>query len=196
MWYLPIECDNTVKRPLVCDYSNFEEFGFNETDFKSGKEITDWPESIVFRATEVRYDGTPDDALQNSFMIPVFSQKLKEIMERGLVRRIQYLPVNVQGVYGNAFPGFYIANILSVIEAFDYGNSQYSIFPDDFPNPNVRGRIAGVRKFVLRSSELSGDEIFRLAEYKRRFFVNETVKNLFTDNKFSGYSFIQVDALP
>lgn len=196
MWYKPIACDNTVKNPLICDYSNFEEFGFDEYDFKSGKEIANWPESIVFQATEKRYDGDPDDVLQNGFMIPIFSQRVKDSLENAGIKGIQYLPVTVKGERGNTFPGFYIANILHLVEAFDYENSKYSTFPDNFPNPNVRGKLAGVRKYILRSAEISDYDIFRLAEYNLTYFVSSQMKELFLDKKFSGYSFVQVDCLP
>ena len=196
MWYQPIECDNTRETPLICDSSNFEEFGFSEEDFKSGNKITNWPEAVVFGATEKRYDGIPDDALQNSYMIPIFSQKFKNVLEGAGIKGIQYLPVTVQGLNGNDFTGFYIENFLNLIEAFDFKNSAFNLFAEDFPNPNVRGKIAGVRKFVLRSTEIGNVDIFRLAEYRRRFFVTQKVKELFIDNELKGYSFIPVDCLP
>jgi hypothetical protein len=196
MWYKPIACDNTVKIPLICDYSNFEKFGFFESDFRSGKEIDNWPESIVFQATQKRYDGEPDDVLQSGFMIPIFSQRLKDSLDNAGIRGIQYLPVIVKGERGNTFPGFYIANILHLVEAFDYVNSAYFMFPDDFPNPVKRGKLGGVMKYVLRSTEIGDYDIFRLTEYNLAYFVSGQMKELFLEKEFSGYSFVQVECLP
>lgn len=196
MWYQPIECDNTVKKPLVCDYSNFNDFGYEEDDFKSGNIISNWPEEIFFKASQEKYDGTPDDVLQNAYMFPIFSQRVKDNLEILGVRGLQYLPVSIYGFNGNIYEKFYIANITNLVKAFDYENSVYNTFSDSFPNPNVRGKIAGVKKFVLKSAEISSCDIFRLAEYSQRFFVSYRIQKLFHDRKFSGYSFIEISCKP
>ena len=193
MVYQPIECDHTVKNPLICDDSNYNDFGFKEEDFIAGKIISNWPEGIIFKATEKLYDGTPDDVLQNADMIPIYSQRLKTALEKLEIEGIQYLPIKVQGFDGTIYENFHIANITNVVNAFDYEKSIYRFFPEDFPNPNVRGNLTGIRKFVLKSSEINNCDIFRLAEYSRRFFVTDKIKKVFSKEKFSGYSFIKVD---
>lgn len=195
-WYQVIECDNTVKKPLVCDFSNFEEYGFEEEDFKIGKIIRNWPAEVYFRASQKKYDGYPDDAVQNAFMFPIYSQRLKEKLENVGVIGIQYLPVEIIGFYGDSYGTYYIANLTNICEAFDYEKSVYNIFSDNFPNPYMRGKIAGVKKFSLRNSNLNNCDIFRLAEYNQRFFVTEKVQSLFVENGYTGYSFIEVDSRP
>ncbi len=126
-------------------------------------------------------------------MIPIYSQRLKTALEKLEVEGIQYLPIKVQGFDGTIYDNFHIANITNIINAFDYEKSVYDIFPDDFTNPNVRGKLAGARKYVLKSSEINNCDIFRLAEFKRRFFVTDKIKKVFSKEKFSGYSFIKVE---
>jgi len=53
MFYQPIECDHTVKNPLICDDSNYNDFGFEEKDFIAGIIISNWPEGILYLPIKV-----------------------------------------------------------------------------------------------------------------------------------------------
>ncbi|HBC86286.1 MAG TPA: hypothetical protein DCZ94_04955 [Lentisphaeria bacterium] len=88
---------------------------------------------------------------------------------------------------------FSIANFLNFVAAFDYKKSKYERFEDDFPNPNVRGKLSMIDKYALHREKLVGLDVIRLKDYKRRFFVSEKVKKLFEEYKFTGYSFIEVE---
>ena len=92
-WYQPIECDNTVQKPLLCDYSNFEDYGFDEEQFKSGNKVTGWSSKIFMKANQKKYDGYPDNVLQNAFMIPVYSKNLMDKLVNADIMVIQYLPI-------------------------------------------------------------------------------------------------------
>jgi len=192
-WFQPIECDKTVKKPLVCDDSNFEEYDYEEDDFKIGKNISNWPSGIYFRASQKKYDGIPDDALQNAYMVPVYSKKLVNKLTNSDIEGIQYLSVKVLNFKEEVQNTFYIANFINYVDAFDFIKSDYNRFSDDFPNPNVRGAIAGVRKFVLLKDKLKGFDVIRLKEYNQRFFVSEKFVDVFEKNNFTGYSFREVE---
>lgn len=192
-WFQPIECDNTVKKPLVCDYGNFEQHGYDEHSFKVGKRIANWDEEFYIKATDNKCNGAPDDALQNSYMLPIYSERLINELNRVDIQGIQYLPIKILNYHNELHNGYKIANFLNFVEAFDYEKSVYNKFPQDFPNPNVRGQIAGVMKFVLKKEMLCGLDIIRLKEYKRRFFVSEIFVDVFEKNNFTGYSFKEVD---
>lgn len=192
-WFQPIECDKTVKKPLVCDDSNFEEYDYDEDDFKTGKEILNWPSGIFFKASQKKYDGIPDDVLQNAYMVPMYSNKLVDDLTNAGIEGIQYLPVKVLNFKQEVENSFYIANFVNYIEAFDFTKSNYNRFSEDFPNPNVRGAIAGVMKFVLLKEKLRGFDVIRLKEYNQRFFVSEKFVDVFEKNNFTGYSFREVE---
>jgi len=192
-WYQLIECNDTVKNPLVCDSDNLEINGFNEYDFLAGKIVDNWSENIFFQATEKEDDGDPDDALQNHLMLPIFSERLIGALRKENIEGIQYLPVKILRPNGEELKGFAIANLINFIDAFDYEKSNYDVIPSDFPNPNARGEIAGVRKFSLLKEKLHGFDVIRLKNYELRFFVSETIKNIFKKNKFTGYSFKEVE---
>lgn len=192
-WFQPIECDNTVKKPLVCDYDNLEEYGFDQYSFKTGIIINNWNMNIFMQAKAKRYSGNPDDALQNYLMIPIYSERFRVTLGNAGIEGIQYLPIKVLRSNTDSIDGFCIANILNFIEAFDYEKSDYDRFDEDFPNPNVRGEISGVRRFVLKKEKLNALDIIRLKEYELSFFVSEKFKEVFERNKFTGYSFREVE---
>lgn len=191
-WYQPIECSNTVKKPLICDLSNLEEFGYHEDDFKSGSIIAQWSDSVYMKASLKKYDGDPDDVLQNVYMIPVFSQIIKEALDGEGVCGMQLLPIKIFDINSTFRGVFFIANITNFTDAFDYANSEYNRFDANFPNPNVRGSIAGVTKFVLLKDKLNGLDVIRLKDYNQRFFFSERIVNLFEGHGFTGYSFKEV----
>jgi hypothetical protein len=192
-WYQPIECDNSVEKPLVCDFSNFEDYNYDEDDFKIGKSFCNWPNDIFMKANQKKYDGIPDDVLQNAYMIPVFSKRLKDELTNAKINGIQYLRIKVINFNDVEQKTFYIANFLNYIEAFNYTKSIYNRFGNDFPNPNVQGKIAGVRKFVLLKEQLKNFDIIRLNEYNLSFFVSERFVDVFGKNDFSGYSFNEIE---
>ncbi|MGE5661900.1 MAG: imm11 family protein [Ignavibacteriales bacterium] len=192
-WYQPIECDNTVKNPLVCDFDNLEQFGYNGNNFKEGELVDWWNDSILLQAKKKKNDGKPDDALQNHLMLPIYSFNLITEINKAAISGIQYLPIKILKSNNECLDGFSIVNILNFIEAFNEQKSEFNRFSEDFPNPNVRGKIAGVKKYVLQKEKLIGFDIIRLKEYKQRFFVSEKFKDIFEKNKFTGYSFKEVE---
>ena len=194
-WYQPIECDNTVKNPLVCEYDDLEKYGYSVNDFKKGLLIKDWNSNVIFQAKEKKSDGEPDDVLQNHLMLPIYSSTLIYALKEHDINGIQYLPIKVLESSARCIDGFCIANLTNFIAAFDDEKSDFNRFSHDFPNPKVQGEIAGVKRFVLKKSKLIGYDIIRLKEYKQRFFVSKKFKDIFEENLFTGYSFIEVELI-
>ncbi|MDF2804186.1 MAG: uncharacterized protein K0S61_4091 [Anaerocolumna sp.] len=192
-WYKSIECGNTVRIPFVCDSGNLEEEGYDHFFFKQGNYIADWNDKLFLKASEKRNNGNPDDALQNYMMLPIYSSRLIKELERAEIGGIQYLPIKILRIDNQTIDNFCIANFLNFIEAFDEENSKFVRFKDDFPNEKVRGKIAGVTKFVLKKEKLTGLDVIRLKEHRQSFFVSEKFKNVFEMNKFTGYEFKEVE---
>ena len=192
-WYEPIDCDNTVPDPFVCDTDNLEGSGLTRSDFLKGNLIEGWPDNISFQARKVPNDGTPDDALQNHLMLPVYSERLLHALQDERIQGLQFLPIRVKRPNGELIPGFSIVNIINSVSALDLDHSICHRFPLDFANPNVRGKIAGIQRTVLLGDRLTGLDIIRLKDFKQSFFVSERIKNLFEINRFTGYSFEEVE---
>lgn len=198
-WYRPIPCDHTVENPLVCEASNFalyNNWGAGpyrvENYFFQGKLISDWPDGVYVTTEKEKNDGIPDDVLQNSYMIPIFSRRLVDAIVSEEIKGFQFLPIDVLDFHKKNVGEYYIANCTTMIDAFDYGRSIYHRFPDDFINPDARGRIT-CSKFVLIENKLDGHDIFRMEGQPRAYFVSEKFVRMFRKHKFTGYSFQKVD---
>ena len=198
-WYRPIPCDCTVTNPLICDTFNFPEFVLDkagpyrvENYFFQGKLISNWPEDIHIGTEDETCDGIPDDVLQNAAMIPIFSKRLVETLISNRIDGFQFLPVNVLNYRKERVGTFYIANCIIMIDAFDYERSTYTRFPEDWINPEARGRIVS-SKFVLREAALHGIDVFRMKGQPRAYFVSDRFVKLFRKHNFTGYSFLRVE---
>ena len=192
-WYDPMECDNTVKEPLVCDFNNLSENGYSKYSFFTGMRIDNWKSNIFFQAKKKRNNGEPDDVLQSATMLPIYSPRMINALKLGGIEGIQYLPIEILQSSGEITEGFCIANILNLVGAFDEEKSVFRRFSRDFPNPNVRGKITGIRKSVLRKEMLTGCDIIRLKESNLCIYVSEKFKDIFEQNGFTGYSFSEIE---
>ena len=197
-WYRALPCSNTVPRPLVCEWDNFEKydnfgFGFRvERYFRQAQPITDWPGDICFATNKEKNNGTPDDVLQTGRPIPIFSQRLVDQLLAKDFRGFQFLPITVLDLNRNKVGTFYIANCLNWQDAFDYEKSNYSRFPMDFPNEEARGKIICQTVVLRKSGLIDNQQPFRLKEYPAPLFVPDTFVRIFKSNKFTGYSFLSV----
>jgi len=45
--------------------------------------------------------------------------------------RVQFLPLNINGVGDSTLPGYKVANVINVVDAINYEKSTYSIFELD-----------------------------------------------------------------
>jgi hypothetical protein len=125
MWYIPIECDNTVTDPYVADMADLK--GYNEWDVAYGRRIKNWDCSAFVQTDQPSDDGDPDDVLQNHLGIPIFSPGLQQGLSSGGIRGIQYLAIQVLRYDGSLIEGFAIANILHLVPCMDWARTEYRI---------------------------------------------------------------------
>ncbi|MDF9407234.1 hypothetical protein L7E55_02495 [Pelotomaculum isophthalicicum JI] len=189
-WYDPLECDNIVENPFIADTVVLK--GVEEFELVRGQLIEKWDKSAWFQASEPKYDGDPDDVLQNAISPPIYSARLRKALDNAGVTGIQYLPVHVLRPDGSPIEGFAIANILNLLPALDFEKSDYDVFEDDYFLPERRGKVRCIRKPVLRRTIIEGYDIFRLMEFKQYIIVSDRFRNIFVANGFTGYSFHQV----
>ena len=192
-WYYVIACDNCASNPFVANHDNLEKLGFTEEDFLSGVKINNWTSDVFLQAGDKSHDGVTDDVLQNHLVLPIFSQKLIRKLAFNDIVGIQYLPVRILRPDDVEIDGFSIANFTNFIAAMDYEKSEYNRFSPDFPNPYAAGKLAGVTKFVLYRDKLAEMNVVRLQDYHRAVFVSEAFRQIFLDNKFTGYSFKEIE---
>jgi len=188
-WYWVVSCDNTVGNPFVADSEDLKQV--NKQDLLECKPIEDWDETAWLKASKAENDGVPDDVLQESSGIPVYSERLRLALENASIDGIQYLPVRVLRPNGSPIHGFSIANILHLVASLDFDRSDCEFFPADYFVEERRGTIRAIRRATLLRSALDGFHVFRLKEFRRRIYVSERFKEAFESGDFTGYSFNQ-----
>jgi len=191
-WYRPIPCDNTVMNPMVFEKSYIEDFGFTESSFLTGIPVRNWEKHVLYKTDRETKGQTPDTVLQNVNMLPIFSSKLVKTIQENRLIGFQFLPVTIENSDGTFIEDYQIANVINIVEAFNYEHSNYSYWPDDFPNESVRGKMRPARKYVLNKKALKNHNIIRLMEMNCAYFVSEKFKELFEANGFTGYSFVEI----
>ena len=190
-WYQLIEDLGVQQQPFVTDTDDL--CGFDEWDFRAGKQILNWPESVRIGNSDPETDGPPDDALRNHLGLPIFSKHLQESLQLFGVLGIQYLPVSVFRSDGSLLMGYSIANILNLIPALDTEQSDYDVYRQDYFLPQRRGQISSVRKAVLIGTKIEDGDIVRLEEFPVAEFVSEKFVQAYRACKCTGYSFHEVE---
>jgi hypothetical protein len=154
-----------------------------------GQFVDGWSGEAVMRVRDQRWAGEPDDVLQNYLGLPVYSTRLKQALECQGISGIQYLPTRVFGFNSEELPTYYIANIVELRPALDPTTSDFDVFPPDYFLPSRRGKLSGLRRATLLSSQLRKCDVLRLAQFPASIYVSEQFKSAFEQEGCSGYSF-------
>ncbi len=183
------ECERAVKDPMVC-VTNLEDLKININRFRICKEFTSG-ENIKFFAKTEKSDGTPDDFLQNTEMVPIFSPRMREAIEEAGITGIQYIPIEVEHYNKEKLEGYCIANVLnSVADALDIDKTIF------WNRKSDNGRL-NVYVSSIKSENIPDNmDIFRLkyderfvTEYSTFIVVSERFKSIIAKNKFTGIGF-------
>ncbi len=166
---------------IFCEEANL--FGFYEYIFVEGKEIKDWDSRITFYYE----DGRAEDYLDNIYNWPIFSERMKKILDDLNIKGVQFFPINIKQKKTNEnLSGYYIFNICNLVEALDLEKSEYQ---NSVTNPSI---IMGVTHPVLKEDKVNGIGILRLQEYKESIFISERLKKAMVERNITGCSFREV----
>lgn len=131
--------------------------------------------------------GECDNFVKNTDKLLIVDEKTKSILENLNIDNVQYIPAQLNGMT------YYIINILTLLHgSLDMKNSRYMIFPDDFPNMKVRGKIGTIWSIVLLKRKID-KHIFRIEEYSNTIFVDDYLKSAIEQYGLSGLDFHRVD---
>lgn len=193
-WYHVIRYGNPVANPYVADEGDL--MGVDEEDLWGGTPINNWNVKAWIKASTPDRDGEPDDTLQSYLHPPIYSTRLRKVLEAAGITGIQWLPLHVMRSDGTEIPGYSIANIVNLVEgALDLERSDYDVYPPDYFLPERVGKVRGIRIPVLRAEKLKGLDIVRLAEAKAAFYVSERFKVAFEQAHCTGHSFNGVEVV-
>lgn len=191
MKYYRTLLDISKKLRYISDEENLR--GFDEWDFRVGKFISRWDNLVLIKTNDIKCDGVPDDVLQNHLLLPIFSEKMRNILFENDIKDIQYLPIQVFRLNGEPITGYAIANILSVAPALDLERAGYYVIPHDHINVKQRGKIGAIHKFVLHQSKLGDFDIFRLQEHPYVIILSERFVKIYKKHKLTGWVFKEVE---
>ncbi len=182
-------CEHAVIDPMVCE-TNLEDLQIDKRIFRICKEFTG-SEKIKFYAELEEDDGTPDDFLQNTEMVPIFSPRMREAIEEAGITGIQYIPIEVEHYNKEKLEGYCIANVLnSVSDALDIDKSIF------WNSKSDNGKLLLYIPSIKSEKVPDSIDIFRLKyderienDYSTFIVVSERFKSIIAKNKFTGIGF-------
>lgn len=188
-YYQIFDCERAVKDPMVC-VTNLEELKISINRFRICKEFTSG-ENIKFYAELEEDDGTPDDFLQNTEMVPIFSPRMREAIEEAGITGIQYIPIEVEHYNKEKLEGYCIANVLnSVPDALDIDKSIF------WNSKSDNGKLLLYIPSIKSEKVPDSIDIFRLKyderienDYSTFIVVSDKFKSIIAKNKFTGIGF-------
>jgi len=169
--------DSRKEMPLICKIKD-------GVECEKLKECKMYSNNIEL---EIVQKGDCDSFVKNTDKLLIIDKRTKGVLESLNIDSIQYVPTKINDM------DYYIINVLSLISSsLDMEKSQYMIYPNDFPNARVRGRIGTIWKVVLLRNKIC-EHIFRIEEYRNAIFVDEYFKNIIEQYGFSGLDFQRVE---
>jgi hypothetical protein len=175
------------------------EFGnISDADIKSGNKIDNWDNNTTaYYEDDSEYTDYPFP----SGLVPVYSLRLKNLMEAMNIPGIQYLPLRVmrQDRAKELF-GYHIANYLNVIDCLDREKSVYEVLTKDNlfmweKRPHMLGSFGDVRKAVLNFEKIGDVPIFRLWGWKMMVIVREDLKIAIEKAGITGCEFSKLEVV-
>jgi hypothetical protein len=170
-----------------------------EWDLRLGKYIEDWDinTTAYYYDEEIEYSDYPfADGL-----LPVYSTRLKSLLEDLGIEGIQYLPLRIKRQDGaKEVDGYYIANYLNVIDCLDRERSVYQVWTKDNllfweKRPQRLGTFRDVTKAVIDSKKISDAPIFRLWGWEMMVVVREDVKRAIEEAGITGCMFREIEVV-
>ena len=170
----------------------------NEWDLMACKYIEDWDcTTTALYEEEVEYTDYPF----TSCLLPIYSTRLKLLMEDLGMNDIQYLPLKISRKDGaKEVDGYYIANYLRMIDCLNREQSVYQVWTRDTllfweKRPFMLGTFRDVRKAVLDSDKVNNAPIFRLWGWEMMVIVREDVKQAIEKAGITGCVFRGLEVL-
>lgn len=160
MKFYKLSIEVSGENDIVCHYK--DDLGIQQYEFKTGQTFNRWDGSFKFYYDKSEGE-VPTDYLANDMGWFVVSRRLKTIMET-LNTKIEYFPVDIVELKsGDSLEGYYIANILKVVDALCLEESDYH----EIQTKSV-GTIYNVRKYAIYESKVENSDILNW-EIDRKF---------------------------
>ncbi len=161
--YFIIEQETMQEGPPVLDTLPED---IDVLDFTSGRRVERSSDPIVIALRESIGSFLPD---MLTYLIPLFSEKLKHILNELHVSNIDYYPVELIDTDTRKIDRTYwLANIIGCIECVDIENSD-ATYDKLFKKHTFKS-------FLIDESKVRDASMFRLAEKQRLIIIDEALK--------------------
>lgn len=187
MLYYKIELDFDQPDRAICHCKN--DYGLETTIFCRAR-MEEPPEKDFCFFYDPREGMALTDMPANDKGWFIISKKFKDAITSGMNSTIQYFGVNIKcNDVGIPAEEYYIANILSSVDALCLEASDYSVFQV----PSLGRPVYSVRKYGIYSNKTNGLDIFKLSgDHVIGIFCSEKVKELCEQNKITGVAFVPI----
>jgi len=136
-----------------------------------------------------------EDVIKTANLLPVFSERLKAALDRGMVGGIQYLPVKVFDFKRASLGSYFLANVLNLVSAMDENRSGVRRERIQERDGTVKEWIHWINKIVLRGAELIAYDVVVIPGMENDTFVSRKFKVVFERSGFSGIGFVPVEVI-
>lgn len=129
------------------------------------------------------------DYLFNIPGFPLFSGKLKGVIDEFGINSIQYFPVLIKDKKGKVLRDDYvIANVIEMVKCFNYGHSVCD--EEDYRDLGIASRI---EKLSIDISAIKGEHLFRMDEAPRLLFASDALRLKLEDSGITGIQYINIE---
>ena len=180
--------EHRAKNAFFADEKEFH--GVDWMTLKMGRFQPYWNVDSWLRASEKRWDGVVEDVLNAACSLPIFSKRLKDALDGGGIAAadVQYLPVRVFHRDGREANGYFIANVLSRIEALDRENCiRLEEDPNEIAPATGKARVTGIwGPIAVHAARLEGHDFVRLLEFFPEMLVSARFAAVYGQGGFTG----------
>lgn len=172
--------DNTIEKYDMIQVKEFDHYYNNYFDlgFKGKSMVHDWP-MVEMKTIQ---QGKKSDAPYCSPKIPVFTQKVIEVLNDLLDNCAEYLPLIHSDYTGQ--DQLYAVNVLDLRDCIDHDKSQRKIFST--------GKMGGFIKYAFKPDVVQDAHMFKINDLPFIEFYSDEFREKALRNNLRGFRFTEV----
>lgn len=124
--------------------------------------------------------GGSRDYQETPLGVPVFSVRLRQIVERIAPDEVQFIPVEIE-----AQESYFIANVLSSVECLDFEESLLD-FKEDAAGKPIR--VKGAVRLRVLPENAAGHHIFRIKEWPIPLIISQELATAMKTEHMTGFA--------
>ena len=177
-------------------FLKIELIGYDEWDLKTGHTIEKWDLNTLAYYDDRYAEQT--DFPSTRFMLPVYSSRLKSLVQGKGVVGIQYLPLKIRhSLTSVEIYGYHLVNYLKIVDCLDRVHSVYGTWTKDNllfweKRPWMLGTFRDVKRVVLDPDKIGDAQLFRLWGWEDVVIIRDDLKYAIEETGISGCWFTEL----